>query len=388
MRRVGFVLVLLLWSLTASVALADTMYIDAGSADRVHLRAEASVDSKSFGLYFSGAQVEVQGKVKDFTAVSIGTENGFIMSKYLKSDMEGVDSALRVGRVHMGAGYINMRRHAGESKVFMAVPDGEAVTVLGETANGWYCVEYGGATGYMKSSLVQLGGLAAQHAVLKESLIFDESGREIAARLYAVGGGKYEQEYRVCFSRDGKEVSAAGFTGDLYEYLRGYESDEGSPVMRLTDVNMDGHTDVSVITYRGATDAHAAHFLYDPASGGYVYDKRLNVLSWWRCDLYPKTRRMLNYARDGAACGTWTLYQWRGNVLEEIAVGRIRHAEQDGMLRATVFRGGGTVYTYEWNEQTEDEWQRQYDAIMALLLDGMDAGAKVPLAQSETLRGR
>ena len=383
MKRIGFVvaLVCLLWG----SAWAETMYIDAGNADRAHLRETPSVKSDSMGLYFSGTPVEAGEEIQGFTRVSIGSENGFIMSQYLKETPEGIDGTLRVGTIKADVSYVNLRSRAEGAKVIGDVDRSDTVIVMGETAGGWYYVKHGDTTGYMKSSLVRLGGLAEQHAVLRESLIFDERGREITVRLYEIGGGEYEREYRVCFSRDGKEVSAAGFTGDVYEYLRGYESDEGSAVMRLTDVNMDGHTDVSVIAYRGATDAQAAHFLYDPESGGYVHDKRLNVLSWWRCDLYPKTRRMLNYARDGAACGTWTLYQWRGNVLEEIAVGRIRHAERDGVLRATVFRGGKTVYEYEWDEHTEDEWQRKHDAIMALLLDGMDAGGKVPLAQYDVL---
>ncbi len=381
MKRLRVVLVLLCL-MTMSSALADTMYIDAGDADRVHLREEPSVESKSLGLYFSGTPVEAGADIQGFTPVSIGTENGFVMSQYLKSGMEGVGSALRVGTIKPDVSYVNLRSHAGGEQVIDDVDRGDTVIVMGETASGWYHVKHGDVTGYMKRSLVQLGGLAAQQAVLRESLIFDDEGREITAQLHETGGGEYERTYRLRFLEDGKEVSAAGFTGDAYAYLRGYESDEGSPIMRLTDVNMDGHADVSVITYRGATDAQAAHFLYDPETGGYVYDKRLNVLSWWRCDLYPQTKRMLNYARDGAASGTWTLYQWRGDEFDEIAVGQIRHGQRDGVLRATVFREGRMVYAYEWNEQTEDEWLRQHDAIMALLWNGMDSGRKVPLAQS------
>lgn len=380
MKKMGFVLTLLclLWG----SAWAETMYIDAGNADRVHLREGRSVESKSLGLYFSGARVEAGDAMEGFTQVDIGTESGYIMSKYLKSVPEGIDSALRVGTIKSDVSYVNLRSHAGGEKVIDDVDRGDTVTVMGETANGWYCVEYGGQIGYMKRSLVRLGGLAAQQNTLLESLIFDDGDRTVTAQLHEIGGGEYERTYRIRFLEDGKEISAAGFTGDTYEYLRKYADDEGSAVMHLTDVNMDGHADVSVITYRGATDAQAAHFVYCPDAGRYEYDRRLDVLSWWRCDLYPQTRQMLNYVRESAACGAWMLYQWRGDELEEIAVGQIRPAERDGALRASVFRDGKTVYESQWDEQTDGEWQRQHDMIMALLWNGMDSGRKVPLAQS------
>lgn len=380
MKRIGLILMLL--CLLFGAAWAETMYIDAGNADRVHLRAEPSIESKSHGLYFSGARVEAGDEMEGFTQVDIGTESGYIMSKYLKSIPEGIDSALRVGTIKSDVSYVNLRSHAGGEEVMDDVDRGDTVIVMGETANGWYCVEYGGRIGYMKRSLVRLGDLAAQQNTLLESLIFDDGDRTITAQLHEIGGGEYERTYRIRFLEDGKEISAAGFTGDDYEYLRGYASDEGSAIMHLTDVNMDGHTDVSVITYRGATDAQAAHFVYRPDLGRYEYDPQLNVLSWWRCDLYPETRQMLNYVRDGADSGAWMLYQWRGNELEEIAVGQIRHAQRDGALRASVFRDGKNVYEHEWADNVDGEWQRQHDTIMELLWNGMDFGRTMPLAQS------
>lgn len=378
MKRLGFVL-LLLWLLTASSALADMIYIDAGNADRVHLREQPSVKSKSLGLYFSGARVEAGDEVDGFTQVSIGTENGYIMSQYLKRSPEKIDCALRVGTVKKGVSYVNLRSHAGGEKVIGTVLSTDEVTVLGETESGWYCVEYGGQIGYMKRSLVRLGGPAVWQSTLRESLIFDDGGRTVTAQLHEISGGEYERTYRIRFLEEGKETSAADFTGDAYDFLRGYEGDEGSAIMHLTDVNMDGYMDVSVVTYRGATDAQAAHFLYRPNLGRYEYDEQLNVLSWWRCDLYPETRQMLNYVRDGAACGAWMLYQWHGDELEEIAVGKIRHTEQEGMLNASVYRDGKKAYEYEWAENADGEWQRQADRMLEVLWNGKKPGKKAPL---------
>lgn len=384
MRRI-LAAAFLLMCVLARGALAQVMYIDGGSADRVHLRAERSTASQSYGLYFSGTPVEADYAEQGFMAVSVGMENGFIKSEYLKSDPEGIDSALRVGTAHTRAGYVNLRSYAADSRVIATVPDGDTVTVMGETANGWYYVEYDGQYGYMKSSLVRLGGVADAETTLRENLIFVAAGRQITARLHEVGGGEYERSYRVRFFDSGREVCAQGFTGDTYEHLRSFEGGEGSPVMHVTDVNMDGHADVSVIRYTGATEAQAAHFLYDPSVGTFKRNAELDALSWWRCELYLQTRMMLNYARDGAACGTWTLYQWSGSQLVMIATGRISYADTGETLRAAVYRDGQPIYEAQWSMLGDDgsEWQRQMNAMLDALWGGIDPGSRRMLCDGQ-----
>ena len=381
MKRIWVLALLLCMQL--SCARAQIMYIDAGDADRVHLREAPSLNSKSYGLYFSGTPAEAKERVNDFTAVSIGTENGFIMSQYLKEEPDGIDSALRVGTIKTGVSYVNLRRYAAGEKVIGDVDRSDTVIVMGETANGWYYVKHGDTTGYMKSSLVRLGKTAAMESVLREQMIFVRQGKQVTAELYDIGGGEYEREYRMCFFQDGKEIFAADFTGDVYEHLRHFESDGGSKVMHVTDVNMDGHADVSVIRYTGATDAEAAHFLYDPQSGDYKRYRELDVLSWWRCEFYPQRKMMLNHQRDNAVCGTWTLYQWQGMELETIAVGSISYADASGeRLRASVLRGGDVIYEETWSERNGDGsiWQQQTEAMLGVLLGGAEPGESVLLS--------
>ncbi len=378
-KRLVLVLALCL-CLFAAGALAQTMYIDGGNADRVHLREGYSTDSRSYGLYFSGTPVEAGESYGGFTSVNIGTENGCIKSEFLVSDLLNIESALRIGTVNTSGGYVNLRSYAGNSPVLTTVQNGAAVTVMGETANGWYYVRYGDVTGYIKRSLLRLGGPVQIEATLRERLTLSVQGREITAELHEVGGGEYEREYRVRFLEDGKEISAAGFTGDTYEYLRHFESDAGANILRVTDVNMDGYADIAVISYAGATEAQAAHFLYDPLSGGYGRYKELDTLSWWRCALYPETKLMLDYQRDGVENGVWTLYRWEGTKLNTLATGIISNAGEDA-LKARVFKDNEKVYEAIWSSRGDDgvEWQRQVNAMVDVMFGGAQPGESVPL---------
>lgn len=381
MKRMALMIAALVLLAMAGGALAQqTMYIDGGNADRVHLREESSTASKSYGLYFSGTPVEAGESDGNFTCVSIGTENGFIKSEFLVSDPSGIESALRVGTVQTSGGYVNLRSYAGDSPVLTTVPNGDTVIVMGETANGWYYVRYGDLLGYMKRSLIRLGGIASIESTLRERLTLSVQGRKITAELHEVGGGEYEREYRVRFLEDGAEISAAGFTGDTYEHLRRFESDVGSSILRMTDVNMDGFADVAAISYTGATEAQAAHFIFDPQSGGYGRYKELDALSWWRCELYPAAKLMLNYQRDGAANGVWTLYHWEGTKLTTLATGSISEAGEDA-LKARIFRDNEKVYEVIWSSRGDDgtEWQRQVNAMIEAMLGGIDPGKSTPL---------
>ena len=366
--------------LIAAGAPAQVMYIDGKNADRVHLREDSSTASKSYGLYFSGTPVEAKESVKGFTRVSIGTENGFIKSEFLVSDPSGIESALRMGIAQTSGGAVNLRKYAGDSPVLGTVPNGEAVIVMGETANGWYYVRHDDTLGYMKRSLIRMGGAAGIESTLRERLTLFVQGRKITAELHEVGGGKYEREYRVRFLEDGAELSSAGFTGDTYEHLRHYESDGGSSILRVTDVNMDGYADMAAISYTGATEAQAAHFLYDPISGSYGRYEALDTLSWWRCKLYPEAKVMLDYQRDGAECGVWTLYRWEGTKLITLAAGIISDAGED-TLKARVFRDNEKIYEATWSSRGGDEekWQQQVNAMVEAMLGGLNPGKSTPL---------
>ena len=144
----------------AAAAQGYTAVIDAGDSDRVHLRAQASFVSDSKGLYFTGTQVACEGPHGgEWTRVSIGAETGYICSAYLKSGdaADAVQSRQPDGVVVAKKGTVNFRRGpSADTERIGVLRDRDVVSVLGETAGGWYCVEADGQTGYVKNTYLKL----------------------------------------------------------------------------------------------------------------------------------------------------------------------------------------------------------------------------------------
>ncbi len=142
-------------------------------ADRVHLREAPEKGAKSFGLYYTGTPVKIGRQVGDYHQVAFGTENGYMMSKYLATG----EAAHRVqSRAHRGV--VRLKSHdaaapvngyAGQSPMIAQVPDGNMVTVLGETANGWYYVFTGQEVGFMRAGDVLLARETSEMPLLLET---------------------------------------------------------------------------------------------------------------------------------------------------------------------------------------------------------------------------
>ena len=163
-RKIGAVLVFMLMvCLLAAGAAAEgtAAVIDAGDSDRVHLRAGASFTSASKGLYYTGTGVACEGQIdSEWTRVSIGTETGYIFSAYLKTGdaADAVQPRQPDGIVVAPKGTVNFRKGpSADTERIGALRDRDVVTVLGETAGGWYCVEAVGKTGYVKNTYLELG---------------------------------------------------------------------------------------------------------------------------------------------------------------------------------------------------------------------------------------
>ena len=164
-RKVGimlvFVIMMSLLTAGAAAAQGSTAVIDAGNSDRVHLRAGASKETASKGLYFTGTQVACDGTSGgEWTRVTIGTEKGYIFSAYLKTGdaADAVQSRQPGGIVVAPKGTVNFRKGpSADTERIGALRDRDVVTVLGETAGGWYCVEAVGKTGYVKNTYLELG---------------------------------------------------------------------------------------------------------------------------------------------------------------------------------------------------------------------------------------
>ena len=134
--------------------------IDSGGSKRLHLRAEPTTNADSLGLYFAGTRVQVDGYVDDWTKVTIGTETGYMASRYLKTGAEAA-------RVHskQPLGYIKAKNGANlrtgpssDYDVAGVVERGSFVTVLGETHDHWYYVQADSRFGYISRNLISLDG--------------------------------------------------------------------------------------------------------------------------------------------------------------------------------------------------------------------------------------
>ena len=116
-----------------ALAAGQTAYVDGGSADRVHLRLKPAADSRSLGLYFTGTEVECWSDPSEtWVHVSIGAEDGYMMSKYLS--LEKVPSRQPLGIARTDS-WLNLRKlPTKDSERLTTLREGDTVTVLGETA--------------------------------------------------------------------------------------------------------------------------------------------------------------------------------------------------------------------------------------------------------------
>lgn len=121
--------------------------------DRLNLRVEKSVHSKSLGKYYNGCIVAVLDKGNDgWSKVRIGNLDGYMKNEFLDFDFptEKRTEALPEVRVRNANGEgANLRRKAASSADIIALyPNGTKAQVLGVTET-WYHVLIDGETGFI-----------------------------------------------------------------------------------------------------------------------------------------------------------------------------------------------------------------------------------------------
>ena len=138
-----------------------TAYVDGGTVDQVHLRQKPASDARSLGLYFTGTEVECWSDPSEtWVHVSIGAEDGYMMSKYLS--LEEVPSRQPEGIAHTES-WLNLRKlPTKDSQRLGTLHEGDKVTVLGETAYSWYYINANGVYGYVYERYLELGSAAEQ----------------------------------------------------------------------------------------------------------------------------------------------------------------------------------------------------------------------------------
>lgn len=135
--------------LLAAPAAADEAIIDGRTSDRVHLREGRSATTASQGLFFTGTRVLCEAEpVGEWVAVTIGAQTGYMKAEYLlRGSMGSASAAEKHSRVQ--AGTFLWQKPQATSAVLGSVNVGDAVTLLGQTHDGWYYVQANGVYGYL-----------------------------------------------------------------------------------------------------------------------------------------------------------------------------------------------------------------------------------------------
>ena len=206
-------LALCLWGAVAAAAGYGTAVIDAGNSTKVHLRAEATTKSDSLGLYFTGTQVECKtDPEKTWVKVGLGTQEGYMMSRYLRwgDEADAVMPRQPAGWVS-APNYANLRTGPStEYQLAGRAYGGDRVTILGETAEHWYYVDLNGTRGFISAKLVNLhngtassGGIGVQTA----------AGTWRAAYLNYVLADTMGERYALLYVNDDDVPELAVYTG-------------------------------------------------------------------------------------------------------------------------------------------------------------------------------
>lgn len=131
--------------------------IDGGNADRVHLRAEPSIQAKSLGLYFTGTELLCKSTpMQEWTKVVIGSQEGYVKSEYLRwgDDRESVQSKQPFGTIKAQS-WVNMRdAPSKKAPIKQKLYESDSVSILGETSEHWSYVQSGDTYGYIMSKFL------------------------------------------------------------------------------------------------------------------------------------------------------------------------------------------------------------------------------------------
>lgn len=150
-----FLLVLaLLLALWTCASADEFLYVNGRDADRVHLRGGPSANAPSLGLYFTGTAARIDGASEGgWIPVTIGAESGYILADYLS----GTGTVSRQPAAYVNTDKVNMRtRPSLTGSVLLQLSKGTALTVCGETTDGWYGVLLNGRQGYVMAQYVTL----------------------------------------------------------------------------------------------------------------------------------------------------------------------------------------------------------------------------------------
>lgn len=238
--------------------------VDGLTADRVHLRAAPSTGAASLGLYYSGTETVLLGLDADWAHIRIGTEEGYMMRRYLRIDADPRTATDRRPRGEVSPSVGAPLRHTPDLTQPAAgtAAYGTGLIILGETAGHACYVQAGEDRYYLPADQVRItervaapDALAPQEIrlVLEEVLPFVNTadGRTTLLSGYSAGladvpctAGRFAL---ADLDRDGEPEAALEYwlEDDLYGYLlleaeRGQVYGYECSYRGLTELKQDG----------------------------------------------------------------------------------------------------------------------------------------------------
>ena len=191
------------------VSLADEYMMVQGG--KLNLRQEPSLEAAVLGQYPTGTWMNVHEEMGEWSKVTVGEKQGFVMSKYLT---DGASSGTLYVRTNTGIG-LNLRDEPSMSgNIITSFKPGTAVKVLSRGAE-WSKVQVGDETGYMATRYLtgsisngSTGSTQTKQGVVKnpganQVLLLRETASTDARVL-----GNY---------RNGTKVTITGESGDFYK---------------------------------------------------------------------------------------------------------------------------------------------------------------------------
>ena len=295
-----------------------TAYVDGKTSDRVHLRKAASAQSASLGLFFTGTPVVCYSSLDEMWAeVQIGTQKGYMMSKYLTTADSGVFEMVgTVKNIKTTTALKVRKKPTTDASAVCTVRLNDQVRVLGETKDQWCYIRVGAERGYIKSQYLAMEAVwhAGENMAGAPTIDLKDPYMPILHKYYLAllerwSYGKLHQEglCMMCESHyDGEPHATIG-------YMLEDMNDDGVPELLIGSL-IEGYTEKMLFSMYGMQNDAPI----------------LIVRSWDRSRNYLCKNKLINgEGSNGASSSCFDLMRLSGeNKLEYIEVTRY---ESDGL---------------------------------------------------------
>lgn len=191
------------------VSLADEYMMVQGG--RLNLRQEPSLEASVLGQYPTGTWMNVHEEIGDWSKVTVGSKQGFVLSKFLTA---GASAGTLYVRTNTGIG-LNLRDEPSMSgNIITSFKPGTAVKVLNRGSE-WSKVQVGDETGYMATRYLtgSLSSGSTGSTTAKEGVVKNPGANQVLLLRE-----KPSTDARVLGNyRNGTKVSITGESGDFYK---------------------------------------------------------------------------------------------------------------------------------------------------------------------------